>query len=259
MKFKILGPLTLIAGDTEATPHSVKLRTIAALLTVNFGRVVSTDQLVDALWPEGPPRTASAALQVYVSKLRKHFETVADDSSFLVTRPPGYLLSLEGHTLDLQDFDALTDRARAAIEAGHLREALELLTEASALWDGPVLADLRGSPAFDSIARQLEERRLFAYEQRFDLELLLGRQRWIVGELYGLIAEYPTWEPVNWYLMVALYRSGRVSEALEVYTEMRNAFVGQLGMEPSQRIRQLHTAILSRDPWLDDPSLKYVA
>ncbi|MFK4099097.1 BTAD domain-containing putative transcriptional regulator [Streptomyces sp. NPDC019531] len=259
MKFKVLGPLTVIADGTEVTPKSVKLRSLIALLSVNSGCVVSVAQLTEALWPENPPRTAPTALQVYVSKLRRHFESAAVGSPFILTRAPGYLLTLDGHDLDLREFDTLTSGARTAMETGRLQEALESLTAASALWNGPVLADLSGNVVFDNIARQIEERRLLAYEQRFDLELLLGRQRRIVGELYGLIAEYPTWETINWYLMIALYRSGRVAESLSVYQEVRNSYVSRLGMEPGRRLRQLHAAILARDPWLDDPSLKYVA
>lgn len=259
MKFKVLGPLVVTADGVEVTPQSVKLRSLIALLSVNSGRVVSADHLIEALWPENPPRTAATALQVYVSKLRRHFESVPSDSCLLLTRAPGYLLDLDRHDLDLREFDALMSVAHAAVETGRFQEALDGLTAASALWSGPVLADLRGIAVFDNIARQMEERRLLAYEQRFDLELLLGRQRRIVGELYGLVAEYPTWETINWYLMVALYRSGRVAESLTVYKEVRNAFIVHLGMEPGRRLRQLHAAIIARDPWLDDPSLKYVA
>lgn len=254
---KLLGPVELrSADDRPATPQTLKLRSLLAALCLHADRTVSTSGLIHALWSGAPPRTATAALQVYVSKLRKHLAAVGAGPAVLTTVAPGYRLSLAGHGLDLREFDDLTAQARAAREVGRLHLAQELMVLAGTLWSGPALADLRTVPALDAAAREVDQRRFAAHEERFDLELRLGRHRAVLGELFGLVAEHPTWEPIHAHLMIALYRSGRVADALRVYRALRQALIGDLGMEPSARLQRLHRAVLAREPWLDPDRLQ---
>ncbi|GLZ29242.1 hypothetical protein Lesp02_14320 [Lentzea sp. NBRC 105346] len=257
MHVRILGPLELATDEGRSlTPRALKLRSLLALLSVNSERVVSADTLIDALWSGAPPRTAGTALQVYISKLRKHHEDLASD---LQTKPPGYLFDLRSHQLDLRDFDSLMARARQAETSGLTEEAAELLQAALDLWTGPALADMRSLPVLDSFARQLDERRMVAHERRFELELTLGRHNTIISELHGLISEHPMWENLHYLLMLSLYRSGRTAESLKIYNRARTTLVESLGMEPSLRVQQLHRAILARAAWLDNPSLLHAS
>ncbi|MFI2641569.1 BTAD domain-containing putative transcriptional regulator [Streptomyces sp. NPDC018610] len=251
VQFQILGPLEVRGSIRSITPQPAKIRSLTALLCVKAGAVVSRDFLFDALWAGNPPRTARTALQVYVSKLRKHLDEHGGFADRLVTRPHGYALELETVELDLRQFESLAGRAKAAQAAGHADEALSCWQAACGLWRGPALADLRGQSVFDNLARQLDEKRIDALEQRIALELDLGRNSGVVSELYGLVAEYPLWENVHAQLMLALYRSGRVAEALQVYHKIRDALVRELGLEPGERIQRLHRAVLVRDPQLD--------
>jgi class 3 adenylate cyclase len=50
--------------------------------------------------------------------------------------------------------------------------------------------------------------------------------------------------------MLALYRGGRQSEALEVYGDLRELLVEELGLEPAPALRELQAAILRQDPAL---------
>ncbi|KOX06484.1 hypothetical protein ADK65_01785 [Streptomyces sp. NRRL B-1140] len=248
--FQVLGPLEARRNAESITPQPTKIRALTALLCVKAGSVVSRDFLLDALWAEHPPRTARTALQVYISRLRKHLDVHGGFAHRLVTKPHGYVLELKPEELDLHRFELYVGQAKAAQAMGHEVEALRCWQAACALWRGPALADLRGLPIFDNLARQLDERRLNALEQRIALEVLLGHGNGIIGELYGLVAEYPLWENLHCQLMIALYRNGRVAEALQVYQKIRESLVRELGLEPGEQIRRLHGSVLARDPRL---------
>jgi DNA-binding SARP family transcriptional activator len=242
LDFRILGPVEVWDDEAQLQLGGPKQRAVLALLLLDAGRVVSTDRLIDALWGEQPPATAATSLQNFISQLRK---VVGAD--VLVTKPPGYRLQLEPEQLDLERFRRLVEGSRqegATERAAKLREAL-------GLWRGPALADL----AFESFAlgasARLEELRLAALEERIEAELESGRHGDLVGELEALAREHPLREQLRRSLMLALYRSGRQAEALQVYHDARRALVDELGIEPSAALQQLHGAMLRHDPQLE--------
>jgi DNA-binding SARP family transcriptional activator len=226
------------------------MRALVALLCLNAGRVVSADQLVRSLWNQ-PPRTASTAVQVYVSQLRKLLDGAGVGASAVRTRPPGYLMDAGRLRTDRAEFESLVTAASVAEAEGCPRRASELLGEALALWSGPALGDLRSLEAVERAARQIDERRIVVCERRLGLELGLGRLPALVGEIYGLIESFPFWENLYYYLMIALYQTGRTADALRAYQQLRETMVDALGMEPSARLQQLHRSMLARDDWLD--------
>ena len=242
LEFRILGPLEVREDDVPLQLGGQKQRALLALLLLEANRVVSTDRIVDALWGEQPPRTAATSLQNFVSQLRKLL-----GAELLLTKPPGYQLRLEPVQVDLDRFERLVTEARtepAEARAAKLRQALTL-------WRGPPLADLE----FESFAHgevgRLEEFRLTVVEDRFDAELEAGRHGEIVGELEALADEHPLRERLRGQLMLALYRSGRQAEALQIYHDTRRLLVEELGIDPSPSLQQLHGAILRQDPGLD--------
>ncbi|MFD9128553.1 BTAD domain-containing putative transcriptional regulator [Kitasatospora sp. NPDC059571] len=256
MDFYILGPLEIAApGSVPQSPGALKQRALLAMLCLSPGRTVSTRQLTEALWPDGPPRTAGTALQVYVSRLRKFIAEIGGDPLTLATRAPGYLFDLrQQHTLDLDRFESAVAEARRLSASGRTEEASDVLAAGIALWRGPALADVRTLPVLDGLGRQLDEKRTSAYELRVEIELRLGRHAEMISELYGLLTDRPLWENLHFYLMVALYRSGRTADALGVYNTLRKNLVEGLGMEPSSRLRQTQHAVLARESWLEDVS-----
>ena len=242
VEFRILGPLEVSRDGEQLQLSGQKQRALLALLLVEANRVVSTDRIMDALWGEQPPRTAPTSLQNFVSQLRKLL-----GPETLVTKPPGYQLRLEPDQLDLERFRRLVEEGRSGppdARAAKLEQAL-------ALWRGPPLADL-GFEAFaqPEIAR-LEELRLAVLEDRIEAELEAGRHAEIVGELEVLADENPLRERLRGQLMLALYRSGRQAEALQIYHDTRRVLVDELGIDPSPSLQQLHGAILRQDATLD--------
>ena len=199
--------------------------------------------MIDELWDGSPPETASAALQVHVSQLRKALGREA-----IVTRAPGYMVRVEPGALDLDRFDLLQKEAQGLTAEA----AAERLREALALWRGAALADLDESVARPERA-QLEERRAAAVEQRIAAELELGLHDELVPELEALVREEPLRERRRAQLMLALYRSGRQADALDTYRSGRKLLADELGLEPGGELRQLEKAILEHDPALDAP------
>ncbi|MFJ6808087.1 BTAD domain-containing putative transcriptional regulator [Streptomyces anulatus] len=235
----------------ECTPRPFKLRSLLAALCVSSGCPVTASHLINVLWSGEPPRTASTALQVYVSKLRKHFQSSGVDPSVLKTMPAGYALCPASRTMDCDDFNMMVAKARTSVGLGHREEAAREFSAALSLWSGPALADLREVPALRDYARQMDERRNSVHEEWLELEMSLGRHSMLTGELYGLIADKPIRENLYYLLIVALYRSGRISECLDVYNRFRRSLVEELGMEPSPRLQALQQAVLAREPWLE--------
>ena len=243
MDVRVLGPLELVEGGSDLTPSRRKHRTLLALLALRAGDVVSTDELIEALWGPDPPGTAAKALHGHVSALRKML-----GAETIETRAPGYVLRLAPGQTDLGRFDELLGRARG--EADTARKS-ELLRSALALFRGDPLSDFRYDEfARDEIAR-IEELRLTAIEERIDADLELGRQEELVPELEQLVSANPLRERPRRQLMLALYRSGRQGEALRVFQEARRAAVDELGLEPGPALRRLERQILAQDPALD--------
>src|SRR5919197_715711 len=239
---RTLEPLGFSVAAEPVPLTGQKQRALLALLLLEANRVVSTDRLVDALWGDQPPRTAATSLQNFVSQLRKLL-----GPQTLVTRPPGYLLRIDPEELDLERFRRLVDDARNEppdARAAKLRSALDL-------WRGPPLADLGFETFAQSEIGRLEELRLVVVEDRIEADLEAGHHGEIVGELEAFADENPLRERLRAHLMLALYRSGRQAEALQIYHDTRRVLVEELGIDPSPALQQLHGAILRQDASLD--------
>ena len=244
MEFRLLGPLEVAEHDRSLALGGVKQRSLLAVLLLHANEVVSADRLIDELWGDAPPPTAAKSLQVHVSRLRKEL-----GEGRLATRAPGYVLHVDPSELDLARFEQLVGEARTADPGG----AAQKLRQALALWRGPALADLAYEPFAQAEIARLEELRLAALEQRIDADLATGRHAELVGELEALVAEHPLRERLRCQLMLALYRSARQAEALDAYREARRELSEELGLEPSEELKQLEQAILQHDPALDLP------
>ena len=208
---------------------------------------MSADELVEALWGDDAPPTATKALQVTVSRLRRALGPAADR---LETAGGGYRLRVEPGELDADRFEQ--DCRRGADLPP--REAAVVLREALALWRGPALADQRYEAWAQAEIRRLEDLRALAIEERVKADLALGEHARLVGELAALVAEHPHRERLRAQQMLALYRSGRHADALAAYRDARTAFV-ELGLEPGPDLRALEQAILTHDPSLAAPSV----
>src|SRR5436190_2401109 len=246
-EFRVLGPVEAsVDGEPIALP-AAKPRALLAALLIDRNRVVSVSRLIDDLWGEVPPETAMKALQGYVSHLRK-----AIGPERLLTRSPGYELRVEDGELDLDRFERLAREGRELLAAGDSKAAAKRLGEALELWRGPPLAEFSEPFARDAGAR-LEDERLAALEERIDADLALGRHARLIPELEQLVAQEPLRERPRAQLMLALYRSGRQADALELYRRTRETLSEELGIEPGLELQELERRMLQHDPELERP------
>ena len=242
MEFRILGPLEVLDGGRQIPLGGAKQRSLLALLLLARGRPVSSERLIDEMWDGRQPHTAHKIVQLHVSSLRK---ALGEDRISTIER--GYVLHLEQGELDAERFENLTHAASGAPPA----QALQQLRAALELVRGEPLADLRLESWVEPEVAQLDELVLSAIEARIEAELALGRHREVVRELERLVAAHPGREDLLRQLMLALYRSGRQTEALDAYRRSAARLRAELGLEPSPPVRQLERAILDQDPALD--------
>ncbi|MFL6030620.1 MAG: BTAD domain-containing putative transcriptional regulator, partial [Gaiellaceae bacterium] len=261
MDFRILGPLEVRNGDRELSLGGRQQRALLALLLLHANEVVPVDRIIDELWHEKPPPSATKSVQALVARLRRMLEGEpstrngdAGDNGTVVTRSHGYVLTVAPGELDLDRFESLLEEGRRALAAGRAAEASATLRQALALWRGPALAEFaHNSFAHVEIAR-LDVLRLSGLEELIEADLAAGRSAELIAEVGALVAAHPLRERLRRQLMLAFYRSGRQAEALQVYQETRRLLVDELGIEPSPALQQLERSILVQDASLEPPA-----
>ena len=246
LDFRILGPFEVTENDETLALGSPRQRALLAILLLHRGELVASDRLIDALWGERPPPSATKILQGYISHLRKVL-----GEQRLTTRGGGYALIAEPEQVDAERFAKLASEGRELLGAGDPSGAREALDQALSLWRGDALADFVYEPFAEAEVARLTEARLGAEEDRIDADLALGRHRNVTAELEALYRRHPTRERLLAQLMLALYRSGRQADALEAYRRGRASLSDELGLEPGPELRALEQRVLSQDPGLD--------
>ncbi|WP_431895338.1 BTAD domain-containing putative transcriptional regulator [Nonomuraea sp. bgisy101] len=244
MRFGVLGPLAVWADDGRPVRvPEVKVRALLADLLVHEGRPVPADRLLDDLWGEELPGNPANTLQTKVSQLRRALGR--DGRDLVVFQPAGYVL--RAAEVDALTFAGLLDRARATADP---RAKADLLSDALALWRGPAFAEFRDEEFTRAAATRLEEQRLTAVEEQAEVRLALGEHSRLADELGEVVAEHPLRERLRATHLRALYRSGRQSEALAGYTELRERLADELGLDPGPELAALYQAILRQDQGL---------
>ena len=246
---RILGPVEAWAGGERLVLGGPRQLALLAVLALRANRVVSSEVLVDALWGEERGGVRKR-LQMAVARLRQALAPLDADGTLVRTVGGGYLLALPEGELDAEVFQSRLEEGRAALREGEPGRASELLSAALALWRGPPLAEVGYEEFAQAEIRRLEELRLLALEARVEAELQLGRHAGVIAELEGLLVEHPSRERIAGQLMVALYRSGRQADALEVYQRVRAHLAQELGLQPGPEVVALQARILESDATL---------
>ncbi len=268
MRVDLIGPLAAHIRGVSITPTAAKPCQILALLALNGERVVSKSTLLDELWADSPPASASTTLQTYVHQLRRLIDrALGPDSALrsrdiLTTERNGYALRLvggdTGDTTDVREFQRLTRAGTTAFEAGDLRTASALLRQALELWRGPLLSGIPVGPVLALDALTLEDLRGAALNRRIEADLHLGRHHEVLPELRALASAYPVNESYAAHYMISLYQAGQVRTALEEYQRIRGTLVDELGIEPTPRLRRLQQILLNGGRPLEDGVLASV-
>src|SRR3954453_16281976 len=245
MEFRVLGTVEVAGADGPRPVHGRKELAVLAYLLAQAGRTVPADEVVWAVWGEDAPPSAHKSLQVRLSRLRSD---LGPDGPPIEAVGPGYRLGLDPEELDANRSERLV--GEAARTAGI--EAADLYGRALALVRGRPYADVADLDAMHAEIRRLDELRLSAIEGRARALLETGRHLDALPELDRAAESEPLHEGLASLHMRALYRAGRQADALEAYRRLVRR-LDELGLEPSEGVRELERQILLQAPALAAP------
>ena len=248
-RFQVLGPISVRLAGRPVRLRGARHREVLARLLIAKGRVVPVDRLIDDLWPEQPPQQALAAVQTFISQLRRSLEpdrAPRAPGRMLITEPPGYALRVELDTVDAWLLERLVREAGSLLDAGQPAAARDRADAALALCQGPAFAEFGDAPWARAEADRAEEFRLLALERRAQADLLLGRAWEATTDLAAHAAEHPLREEAWRLLTIAHYASGRQGDALEVLRRARRTLRDELGVDPGPALRRLEQEVLAQ-------------
>ncbi|GGK97835.1 SARP family transcriptional regulator [Planomonospora parontospora subsp. parontospora] len=251
VEFHILGPLEATLNGRRVDLGGTRQQTVLAVLLLDANRAVTVGRLMEAIYGDDPPTTSRAQIQICISTLRRLLASHGSPD-MISTQSQAYSVQVPDDRLDSRRFENLVLRARHARKESDREGAVTHYREALSLWRGPALDGIE-SRFVQSAASRLDEHWISTTEDCIDLELDLARHHEVVAELAALTERHPLRERLRAQLMIALYRSGRQAEALQVYRRARQVMIDELGLEPNERLQQLEHAILTSDSSLDLP------
>ena len=241
MRFSLMGPVRVEGAEGVLDIRGNLRRTLLAVLLLHADTVVSSDRLVEHLWGEDSPASPAAPLYNQVMRLR---QSLGEAGERIKAAPPGYLIHVEPGELDLQIFAQRREAGRRFLASGAWAAAEAEFAAALDLWRGEPLADLP-SLAGHPIVQRLAEDRLQVTGGLIEARLNLGRHDEMIEELVMLAARHPLHQSFHAQLILALYRAGQRSAALDAYRALEKTLVDELGIEPSAELQDLHDRILN--------------
>jgi DNA-binding SARP family transcriptional activator len=250
LDLRVLGLLEVRNGGSAVDLRAAKERSLLLQLLLHRRQVLSVERLAEDLWDGAPPDGATNGLRVHVSRLRKNL-SAAGLGELLETRQQGYRLDVDDDCIDAVRFERLAADGRRALDEGAAENAVELLRASLQMWRGPAFADVVTAAFATAEAARLEELRLTATEDCIEAELACAKHRQVLGELEALVLTHPLRERLWAHRMLALYRSGRQSDALAAYQQLRDHLDEELGLQPSPELQKLHQSILEHAPSLE--------
>lgn len=241
VQIRVLGEVELWRDGRRVESLVGKQQALLSALLSAPGFSVSQELLIDQLWPDSDPEAATAALHSCIYRIRK---AIASDVVRLRREARRYLLELAPDVVDLQRFESLADGGRAALDRGDHQTAAGQLRTALDLWRGESFAGV-DLPAVRDRARSVDETRLDVAEWWLSAELALGHNEEVGREAAALINRNPLRERLWELELLALYRAGRQTVALERYGELRRLLADELGIDPSPSVQELQQKILA--------------
>ena len=250
MQIEVLGPVRVIHGGLELELPGTKPRAIIASLALRPGEVISAAALVDELWGDNPPRTGVNSLQGHIARLRRSIDERTSGvpaRDILRTSGSGYLLDIDAQNVDALRFTRTVRGVGNDTVRDMSEQAIAQLSRALGMWSGPALADTGQGLICRTARAKLDEIKLIAEELLIEAKLRHSRHREAVPHLQQLLTQYPLRERFCEQLMLALYRSGRQADAIDIYNQVRTRLRDELGLEPGPGMRDRLGEILHQD------------
>lgn len=245
----LLGPIAVRRGESVVAVRGTQQAVVLSLLALQPGRVLASEQLIERAWGGRPPASAAAALRVHLARIRSLLTVGGGNPLRHIGR--GYVLDPDLVDTDVQQVETLLRTARQEPDLA----ALRCVEQALSLWRGEPFAGVRDDGGLQIEAARLSELLMTLHEDRLDLCLSIGQHIAVCAEASVRVAEQPLRERRTRQLMLALYRSGRQSDALAAYGRLRDRLVDQLAVDPAPETRLLEGRILRQEVSLAPPHL----
>jgi DNA-binding SARP family transcriptional activator len=248
VRFSLLGPLELVRDGIDYAPTTPKLLQVLAMLVMSPGKIVHIDTIVQELWANDPPRSVRTTMHTYIYQLRRCIDEndlAPFGETMLATKPPGYVFRIAPAQVDVFEFQALQKAGRELQLRGEHTEAAKAFRSALDLWSGPPLANVHCGPVLSAYAVDLVEQRRSTLHLRIEADIAAGMRHELIGELRSLVSANPLDEALHGQLIRVLGRSGRRSDALATYRQVRARLNNELGVEPCDELRVLQHGLLS--------------
>jgi DNA-binding SARP family transcriptional activator len=248
VRIRCLGVFMLESDGVVHIMQPCRRTQLFAMLVLNSGIPVATERLMREVWDEEPPDKAKNAMYAQIVRLRRDLdEWNAGDGPVLRTQFPGYELDLGAASLDVLDFQTLAAQARQ-LGRDDPDRAITTAERALALWSGPAFTAVTLGPRAEGTRRNLDENRFALLLDTMQLRLDRGEDAQLLPDLQELVHGWPLCERLHALLMTALYRTGRLADALHAFKTARERFRQELGAEPSPQLSRLVTLMLRHDP-----------
>ncbi|WP_165968738.1 AfsR/SARP family transcriptional regulator [Arthrobacter crusticola] len=256
MAYRLLGPLTVTVRGRLLPLGGLRRRAVLALLLVARGASVGEDAIIDAVWGDNPPRDVRNGLQSHISRLRASWVQTAPDLECPVLRTPG------GYRLAMTDVDVDVDEVTSSVAAAgqsldsRPASAVSLLLHALGCWRGRPLQEFAGLPGWPDSALAAEQLQLDELHRRItedlvEARLAAGLYAEVLPDLRRMTAQDVLSERPHRLLALALYRSGKPSEALNTLRGYRARLAEEAGLDPSAELGALEAKILAQHPALE--------
>jgi DNA-binding SARP family transcriptional activator/pimeloyl-ACP methyl ester carboxylesterase len=247
VRIDVLGTLRVLVDGAPIAVDGARRRRLLHALVLRRGTPCRSIWLADVLW-DGAPRASSAAtLQSHVAHLRRLLEpsrTMHEPWRVIRTVPDGYALAVEQVSTDLDDLVTAVHGARPDDD---VERALAALDHVLSTCRGNAFGDDAAVPDFMAEAARIDEMVIVARERRADLLMRLGRDDEVVDAARALVDEHPLRED-NWSrLALGLARVGRQTDALRCLADLRHTLRDEVGLDPSESIRDLEARLVRQD------------
>lgn len=213
-----------------------KNKSLLKILLTHRQHSVTTEQLMEWLWPDKGPDAAGRNLRVAVSQLRRVLEpdlAPRAQSSFVLTTDAGYTWNTEAdYWLDVDEFEALAVEFSAAAHAGDVDSQIASAERAKALYRGEYLEEDRYADWATAERERLRERYFTLLTRMAELYARQGRYRRATTLCREVLAVDNCRESVWCQLMLYHYHAGNQALAGQAYEECRQALAEELGVEP---------------------------
>jgi DNA-binding SARP family transcriptional activator len=252
--FEIKGERDVLATSAWRSQQN---RTLLKILLLNRRHVVTTDQLLDLLWPDEEPEVTRPRLYVRISQIRRMLDP-ENSQAYIRSVDGGYRFDPEPVVwIDVDALESAAARGRSAQEAGAREGAIAAYEEARRLYRGDLLEEDRYAEWTFAERERLAERYLTLLTELAEAYAQQGRYRRAISLYHRILERDPYREAVFVRLMLAYYYAGERVQALRAFERCRRVLTEDLDVAPLPATEALAEQIRTGTLWAAEAFPRY--